>query len=131
MPLHLVGNLERATFSNIEYQSIDFVVHTIRPWLVRIEQSINKSLFLKDEKKEYFVSFLAEGLLRGDFASRMQGYSIGIQNGIYSINEVRNLENFNLLSDEEGGNLHIINGNMTKLKDARAFANKNSDDKNS
>jgi len=131
VPLHLVGNLERATFSNIEYQSIDFVVHTIRPWLVRIEQSINKSLFLKDEKKEYFVSFLAEGLLRGDFASRMQGYSIGIQNGIYSINEVRNLENFNLLSDEEGGNLHIINGNMTKLKDARAFANKNSGDKNS
>lgn len=61
----------------------------------------------------------------------MQGYSIGIQNGIYSINEVRNLENFNLLSDEEGGNLHIINGNMTKLKDARAFANKNSGDKNS
>ena len=131
VPLHLVGNLERATFSNIEYQSIDFVVHTIRPWLVRIEQSINKSLFLKDEKKEYFVSFLAEGLLRGDFASRMQGYSIGIQNGIYSINEVRNLENFNLLSDEEGGNLHIINGNMTKLKDAGAFANKNSGDKNS
>ncbi len=131
VPLHLVGNLERATFSNIEYQSIDFVVHTIRPWLVRIEQSINKSLFLKDEKKEYFVSFLAEGLLRGDFASRMQGYSIGIQNGIYSINEVRNLENFNLLSDEEGGNLHIMNGNMTKLKDARAFANKNSGDKNS
>jgi HK97 family phage portal protein len=125
VPLHLVGNLERATFSNIEYQSIDFVVHTIRPWLVRLEQSINKSLFLKGERKEYFVSFVVEGLLRGDFASRMQGYSIGgIQNGIYSVNEIRNLENFNLLSDEDGGNLHIINGNMTKLKDAGVFTNK-------
>ena len=131
VPLHLVGNLERATFSNIEYQSIDFVVHTIRPWLVRLEQSINKSLFLKGERKEYFVSFVVEGLLRGDFASRMQGYSIGIQNGIYSVNEIRNLENFNLLSDEDGGNLHIINGNMTKLKYARAFANNNIGDKNS
>jgi HK97 family phage portal protein len=124
VPLHLVGNLERATFSNIEYQSIDFVVHTIRPWLVRLEQSINKSLFLKGERKEYFVSFVVEGLLRGDFASRMQGYSIGIQNGIYSVNEIRNLEKFNLLSDEDGGNLHIINGNMTKLKDAGVFTNK-------
>ena len=92
--------------------------------MVRLEQSINKSLFLKGERKEYFVSFVVEGLLRGDFASRMQGYSIGIQNGIYSVNEIRNLEKFNLLSDEDGGNLHIINGNMTKLKDAGVFTNK-------
>ena len=118
VPPHLVGDLDRATFSNIENQSISFVVHTIRPWLVRIEQSMNKALFSKEERGKYFTSFVVEGLLRGDFASRMQGYSTGIQNGIYSINDVRNLENMNLLSDEDGGNLHIINGNMTKLKDA-------------
>jgi len=129
VPPHLVASLDRATFSNIEYQSISFVVHTIRPWLVRVEQSINKALFLNSEKKDYFVSFVVEGLLRGDFASRMQGYATGIQNGIYSVNEIRNLENFNLLSDEEGGNLHIINGNMTKLKDAGIFANKNNIEK--
>jgi HK97 family phage portal protein len=124
VPPHLVADLDRATFSNIEHQSISFVVHTIRPWLLRWEQAINKSLFLPNEKKEYFSSFVVEGLLRGDFASRMAGYSSGIQNGVYSINDVRNLENMNLISDEEGGNLHIINGNMTKLKDAGIFANK-------
>ena len=132
VPPHLVGDLDRATFSNIENQSISFVVHTIRPWLVRIEQSMNKALFSKEEREKYFTSFVVEGLLRGDFASRMQGYSTGIQNGIYSINDVRNLENMNLLTDEEGGNLHILNGNMTKLKDAgKAYANNDIEGKGS
>ncbi|GAB2324761.1 hypothetical protein IRB23M11_23870 [Alkalibacterium sp. m-11] len=56
VPPHLVGDLERATFSNIEHQSISFVVHTIRPWLVRTEQSINKALFSPEERQQYFVT---------------------------------------------------------------------------
>lgn len=125
IPPHLVGDLERATFSNIEHQSISFVVHTIRPWLVRIEQSINKSLFTEAEKEEYFVSFVVEGLLRGDYASRMQGYSVGIQNGFMSPNDVRSLENMNLIPDEEGGNTYMVNGNMLKLQDVGAYAKTN------
>ena len=94
VPPHLVGDLERATFSNIEHQSISFVVHTIRPWLVSIEQSINKALFSDKEKEKYFVSFLVEGLLRGDYESRMRGYSIGIQNGFMSPNDVWGLRGY-------------------------------------
>ncbi len=125
IPPHLIGDLERATFSNIEHQSISFVVHTIRPWLVRIEQSINKSLFSESEKKEYFVSFVVEGLLRGDYESRMRGYSIGIQNGFMSPNDVRSLENMNPIPDEEGGNTYMVNGNMLKLKDVGAYVKEN------
>lgn len=125
VPPHLVGDLERATFSNIEHQSISFVVHTIRPWLVRIEHSINKALFSDEGKKKYFVSFLVEGLLRGDYESRMRGYSIGIQNGFMSPNDVRSLENMNPISTEEGGNTYMVNGNRLKLKDVGAYANLN------
>ncbi len=125
VPPHLVGDLERATFSNIEHQSISFVVHTIRPWLVRIEQSINKSLFTDKEKQNYFVSFVVEGLLRGDYESRMRGYSIGIQNGFMSPNDIRRLENLNPIPSEEGGNTYMVNGNMLKLKDVGAFVKEN------
>lgn len=122
VPPHLVGDLERATFSNIEHQSISFVVHTIRPWLVRIEQSINKALFSESERKEYFVNFVVEGLLRGDYESRMRGYSIGIQNGFLSPNDVRRLENMNSI---EHGDIYAMNGNMLKLEDVGAFVKKN------
>lgn len=128
VPPHLVGDLERATFSNIEHQSISFVVHTIRPWLVRIEQSINKALFTDEERKKYFVSFVVDGLLRGDYESRMKGYSIGIQNGFMSPNDVRSLENMNPISDEDGGNIYMVNGNMLKLKDIGAYANLGGDE---
>ena len=125
VPPHLVASLDKATFSNIEHQSISFVVHTIRPWLVRIEQSINKALFTEAEKEKYFVSFIVEGLLRGDYSSRMQGYAIGIQNGFMSPNDVRALENMNPIPEEEGGNFYMVNGNMLKLKDVGAYAKNN------
>ncbi len=119
IPPHLIASLDRATFSNIESQSISFVVHTIRPWLVRIEQAMNKALFSQSEKQKHFVSFVVEGLLRGDFASRMQGYSIGIQNGFLSPNDARSLENLNPI---EHGDIYAMNGNMLKLEDVGAYA---------
>jgi HK97 family phage portal protein len=122
VPPHLVASLDKATFSNIEHQSISFVVNTIRPWLVRIEQSINKALLLQGEKKEYFVSFVADGLLRGDYASRMQGYSIGIQNGFLSPNDVRALENLNSIPF---GDTFMVNGNLLKLQDIGAYIKQN------
>jgi hypothetical protein len=82
-------------------------------------------LFTESEKKEYFVKFNVDGLLRGDYQSRMNGYAVGRQNGWLSSNDIRELENLNRIPEELGGDLYLINGNMTKLADAGAFANKN------
>lgn len=122
VPPHMVADLDKSSFSNIENQSLNFVIHTIRPWLVRIEQAVNRALFTTEEKQQYFVSFSVEGLLRGDYASRMSGYSIGIQNGFMSPNDIRNLENMNLIPDEAGGNSYMINGAMLPLAMVGAYA---------
>ena len=122
VPPHMVGDLEKSSFSNIEQQSLEFVKYTLEPWLVRWEQSIQRTLFSADEKKRYFVRFNVEGLLRGDYASRMNGYAVGRQNGWLSANDIRELENLDRIPAEEGGDLYLINGNMTKLKDAGIFA---------
>ena len=128
VPPHLVADLDKATFSNIEHQSISFVVHTIRPWLVRWEQAINQQLISPEEKGLYFAEFNADGLLRGDYQSRMTGYATARQNGWMSANDIRRLENLNLIPKEEGGDLYLINGNMTKLKDAGIFAQSRKED---
>ena len=123
VPPHMVGDLEKSSFSNIEQQSLEFVKYTLEPWLVRWEQSIQRTLFSAEEKKTYFVRFNVEGLLRGDYASRMNGYAVGRQNGWMSANDIRELENLDRIPAEEGGDLYLINGNMLPLKDAGAFAN--------
>ena len=81
VPLHMIGDLDHATFSNVEHLSLDFVKYSLDPWIVRWEQSLQKALLSDSEKGKYFIKFNVDGLLRGDYASRMQGYSIGIQNG--------------------------------------------------
>jgi HK97 family phage portal protein len=124
VPPHLVADLDKATFSNIEHQSISFVVHTIRPWLVRLEQAMNKALLYPTERERYFIEFNVDGLLRGDYESRMRGYATARQNGWMSANDIRRLENMNLIPKEEGGDLYLINGNMTKLEDAGIFSGK-------
>ena len=105
VPPHMVGDLEKSSFSNIEQQSLEFVKYTLEPWLVRWEQSIQRILFSADEKKRYFVRFNVEGLLRGDYASRMNGYAVGRQNGWMSANDIRELENLDRIPAEEGGDL--------------------------
>ena len=115
VPPHMIGDLERATFSNIESQNISFAVHTIRPWLVRIEQAMNRALFPENEKGRFYTQFNLDGLMRGDYKSRMEGYAIARQNGWMSANDIRELENLNPLSDEEGGNLYLVNGNMVPI----------------
>lgn len=102
VPLHMLGDLSRATFSNIEHQSIDFVVHSLRPWLVRWEQSIATNLLLERERSRYFAEFLVDGLLRGDIMSRYQAYAVGRINGWLSANEVRRFENLDPLPAETG-----------------------------
>ena len=127
IPPHMVGDLEKSSFSNIEQQSLEFVKYTLDPWVVRFEQSFKRALFLPEEKKTHFIKFNVDGLLRGDYQSRMNGYAVGRQNGWLSTNDIRELEDLNLLSDEEGGNLYLINGNMTKLKDAGGFMKQESE----
>lgn len=125
IPPHMVGDLEKSSFSNIEQQSLEFVKYTLDPWVIRWEQALQRSLFLPKEKTEYFIKLNVDGLLRGDYQSRMNGYAIGRQNGWLSSNDIRLLEDLNPIPEEEGGNLYLINGNMTKLKDAGAFAKGN------
>lgn len=96
------------------------------PWLVRWEQSLQKALLSASEKGQYFIKFNVDGLLRGDYASRMQGYSVGIQNGFLCPNDVRELENMNLISEEKGGFTYMVNGSMTPLSSAGAAYQKNS-----
>ena len=125
IPPHMVGDLEKSSFSNIEQQSLEFVKYTLDPWVVRFEQALNKSLLLPEEKKTHFIKFNVDGLLRGDYQSRMNGYAIGRQNGWLSTNDIRELEELNPIPPEEGGDLYLINGNMTKLKDAGGFMKTN------
>jgi len=118
VPPHMIADLEHATFSNIEHQSIDFAVHTIRPWLVRIEQAVNKALFSEKEKGRYYCQFNLDGLMRGSYKERMEGYAIARQNGWMSTNDIRELENMNPIPAEEGGDAYLVNGNMISVKRA-------------
>ncbi len=115
IPPHMVGDLEKSSFSNIEQQSLEFVKYTLDPWVSRWEQSLMRSLFTQEEKKKYFVKFNVDGLLRGDYQSRMNGYAVGIQNGFMSPNDIRGLENMDLIPEELGGNKYMCNGNMIDI----------------
>lgn len=119
VPPHLIGDLDRATFSNTEQQSLEFVIHTIRPWLVRIEQAITRSLLMPAERRTYFAEFLVDGLLRGDTTSRYAAYATGRQWGWLSINDVRTLENLNPV---DGGDAYLEPMNMTEAGSAPAPA---------
>lgn len=100
VPLHMVQSLDRATFNNIEHMSIQFVTHTLRPWLVRVEKAMKRDLLYQDK---FYVEFLTEGLLRGDTQSRYEAYASAIQNQWMSSDEVRAIENMNPRPDGEGG----------------------------
>ena len=118
VPPHMIGDLERSTFSNIEQQSLEFVKYTLNPWVCRWEQALTKSLLSPKEKREYCIKFNVDGLLRGDYQSRMNGYAVGRQNGWMSANDIRELENLDRIPAEKGGDLYLVNGNMIKMTDA-------------
>ena len=125
VPPHMIGDLEKSSFNNIEQQSLEYVKYTLNPWVVRWEQSLQKALLNPAERGKYFIKFNVDGLLRGDYQSRMAGYAVARQNGWLSSNDIREMENMNPIPDEEGGNLYLINGNLTKLKDAGLFGKQN------
>ena len=120
VPPHMVGDLEKSSFSNIEQQSLEFVKYTLDPWVIRWEQSLSRALFSPDEKHTYFFKFNVEGLLRGDYQSRMTGYATARQNGWMSANDIRELEDLDRIPADEGGDLYLVNGNMLPLEKAGA-----------
>ena len=126
VPPHMVGDLEKSSFSNIEQQSLEFVKYTLDPWVMRWEQSLSRALFTEEEKKTLFFKFNVEGLLRGDYQSRMNGYATARQNGWMSANDIRELENMDKIPAEQGGDLYLINGSMLPMQNAGAYANKES-----
>lgn len=97
VPPHMLADLDRATFSNIEHQSLNFVQHTLLPWLVRHEQAIARDLLSEEERRSYFAKYVVAGMLRGDMASRSQAYTTGINAGYLTRNEARELEDLNPL----------------------------------
>ena len=122
IPPHMIGDLEKSSFSNIEQQSLEFVKYTLDPWVIRWEQAITKTLLNPREKQQLFVKFNVEGLLRGDYQSRMEGYAVARQNGWMSANDIRELENLDRIEAADGGDLYLVNGNMLPLPMAGAYA---------
>lgn len=112
MPPHMIQDLERATFSNIEHQSLNFVVHTLMPWLVRIEQAVSRDLIGERERQQLFAKFSVNGLARGDMKSRYEAYAIGRNWGWLSPNDVRDLEDMNQIP---GGDTYLSPLNMSEL----------------
>ena len=117
--------MEKSSFNNIEQQSLEFLTYSIDPWVCRLEQCMFQQLLLPSEKDQYFIKFNVDGLLRGDYTKRMNGYATARQNGWLSANEIREFENLNKIPAEDGGDLYLVNAAMTKLADAGAFAKKN------
>lgn len=109
MPPHMVGILDKATFSNIEQQSIEYVVHTLAPWISAWEQAAARDLLIGKDQDEYFVEFNVAGLLRGDFKTRWASYALGRQWGWLSINDVRRLENMKAIGPEGDDYLQPLN----------------------
>lgn len=112
VPAHMINDLEKATYSNIEHQSIEFAKYTLSPWLKRIEQAINIKLFTPREQKSYFAEFVLDGLLRGDVKSRNEAHEIAIRSGYVSINEVRAEEN---RPPVKGGDRNIVQMQMIPI----------------
>lgn len=124
IPPHMIGDLERSSYNNIEQQSMEFVKYTLNPWVTRWEQALKKALLTPQEKASYQIKFNVNGLLRGDYESRMNGYAVARQNGWLSANDIRELEDLNKISPEEGGDKYLVNGNMLPLDLAGEFYRK-------
>lgn len=116
---HKVFELDRATFNNIEHLNIEYVQETIDPMAERLEQTIYKDLLNTNEQKKHFARFNSNKLLKGDTKTRTDYYNTMRQNGVFSANDILDLEDRNMISEEEGGNIRLVNGNMIPLTVAK------------
>jgi len=111
IPPHKIGSMERATFSNIEEQNIDFVIMTMLYWFRKWEQECNYKLFMPGERKKMFCEILVEGLLRGKTLTRYTAYKIGRYAGFLSVNDILRFENMNTIGPK--GDIYLEPLNMT------------------
>ena len=112
VPLHLIQNLDKATFSNIEQQSLEFVMYTMLPWFKRWEENANMQLLTRQERQAgYYLEFKVDSLLRGDAKSRAEAYAVARQWGWMSVNDIRKLENMNRI---ENGDIYLEPLNMVE-----------------
>jgi HK97 family phage portal protein len=118
VPPHLIADLDRSTNNNIEQQSLEFIVYTMQPWISRWEQTMNVSLLSEDERRSLYTQFNLRLLLRGDAAARAKFYSQMMQIGVYSPNDIRELEDENPTPD---GNRYFVQGALVPLDSIDAF----------
>jgi len=117
MPPHMIGELDKATFSNIEHQGIQFVIYTLLPWIKRHEQAMMRDLLLPSERANYYIEFNVSGLLRGDQKSRYEAYAVARNWGWLSVNDIRRLEN---LPPVAGGDVYLQPLNMVDAANPQA-----------
>ena len=118
VPPHLCMDMEHATFSNIEQQSLEFVRDCINPMSVKLEQALYRDLLTETQRRKLFFKFNTNGLMRGDTAARTQYYNVMRQNGVLNADEIRSLEDFNDIPDGLG-KVYFVNGNMLSLENAK------------
>ena len=106
VPVHLLHEMDRSTFNNIEHMSLAFIKFSLRPWLIRQEQRYNLSLLRPEERGKYYFEHSLSALERADIKTRFEVYSKARQWGVYSANDVRKKENEPLRDDEEGNSYH-------------------------
>jgi HK97 family phage portal protein len=126
VPPHLIADLDNATFTNIEHQGLEFIIYTLRPWLVRWEQAI-KSRLITAREPNIFAEYLVDGLARGDLSARYTAYNTARMGGWLSSNDIRELENMNPI-EQEGGDLYLAPLNMTPLDQLGGAADESGDD---
>jgi HK97 family phage portal protein len=120
VPLHLLAEGDKAaTYASVEQFGIQFVTYTLLPWCRRIEETVYKELLNPTERKKYFGKLNVKDLLRGDFATRMTGYTSGRQNGWFTTNDIREMEDMDL-SDDPAADEFLVNGNMISISTAAA-----------
>ena len=112
VPAHMINDLDHATFSNIEHLSIQFVTHSLLPWMIRDEKAMRRDLLVGSQQKKLLIKYLVQALLRGDTTSRYQAYSVGRQNGWLSTNDIREMEDMNPI---DGGDVYLQPLNMTPI----------------
>ena len=115
VPPHLIGDMERATFSNIEHQYMEFLQFSLGPWLKQIEQTIHAQLMRPLERRTYFVEHVRDAILQADTATRYQAYAVGRQWGWLSVNDIRSMENMNPVDD---GDQYLVPMNMVDASQA-------------
>lgn len=116
VPPHMLGELDKASYASIEQQSLDFLTHTLGPWLALWETEVNSTLLSESEAKTLYAEFLVESLLRVDVKSRYEAYAKGRQWGFLSVNEIRARENLNPIA---GGDQYLMPVNMTPVAQSK------------